>query len=110
MSTHTPGPWNLVSQRANAASGSPVLSEIWSGNYIVARLGALHTDRAVTDARLIAAAPDLLSALKDILGMAEAHTNRCKALRHNKGKPVIEAMEADLAAAYAAIRKAEGAS
>ena len=56
MSTHTPGPWNLVSQRANAASGSPVLSEIWSGNYVVARLGALHTERSITDARLIAAA------------------------------------------------------
>jgi hypothetical protein len=103
MSTHTPGPWNLVSQRANAASGSPVVSEIWGGNYIVARLGALHTDRAVTDARLIAAAPELLDLARNVAGLDVRYLSQS-----NLPTLVLAAIREWQEAARAAIAKAEG--
>ena len=110
----TPGPWRVYSDRDDELKvkgpGDEWIADcadgFWGddgGDWIMAA-------ESEANARLIAAAPDLLAALQNILGMAEAHTNRCKALRHNKGKPVIEAMQADIAAARAAIAKAEGAS
>jgi hypothetical protein len=100
MSKHTPGPWTVV-QDTGAEDDYYVITE---------KEDVLATGLTEADADLIAAAPDLLAALQNIMGMAQAHVNRAKALRHNKGKPVVEAMEADLAAARAAIAKAEGAS
>jgi hypothetical protein len=61
QSTHTPGPWT-VSQP--------------SGNYIDTSTGsvaALTYGASKADAHLIAAAPDLLAALENLLALTELH-------------------------------------
>jgi hypothetical protein len=60
---HTPGPWETF------ISGEPPLIEIWGGEkneVVVAWRGfdGLERDASLANARLIAAAPDLLEALK----------------------------------------------
>ena len=68
---HTPGPWTIFSARANVALGSPVESEIRSADrHVVARLGVIR-DWQQGDAALIAAAPELLDALREL---ANAHS------------------------------------
>jgi hypothetical protein len=62
---HTPGPWKMVTAPANSAPSAPLEAEIrGEGNHVVARLGTLHHDTAKANARLIAAAPELLAALE----------------------------------------------
>ena len=64
---HTPGPWQAVLQ--NADSGEKF--DIWSGTYgsVTHLYETARTDEGLRylhgDARLIAAAPDLLQALKE---------------------------------------------
>ncbi len=77
MSAHTPGPWSAHSRRCNAALGSPSETEIRggaNGNMVVARLGLVQTDRHRADVRLIAAAPFLLEALRDVLNAHSRNT------------------------------------
>lgn len=70
---HTPGPWNyenvtedvLALLKTSGMEGSKTDLEIWSGNECIAVV------RKKQDARLIAAAPDLLEALKDILNAGD---------------------------------------
>jgi hypothetical protein len=64
MTQHTPGPWRIVSERANSATSAPLAHEIRGGSWVVVRLGSLHTEVQKADARLIASAPDLLAALE----------------------------------------------
>lgn len=70
MSEHTPGPWNC--------SQESVDPEWWivtiKGGLIVANVNAHHNQEA--NARLIAAAPDLLDALDDALGELQADSHR----------------------------------
>jgi hypothetical protein len=58
MSTqHTPGPWKVREDYAGAMS-------VVSHDHFLARVGPPNTEQAVANARLIAAAPDLLAALQ----------------------------------------------
>jgi len=85
MSTPTPGPWDIIDQYIIAADESVICQ--WES----------YTEEP--NARLIAAAPDLLAALKGIVaGVNDAHDSR----------PLIRA--AEVRAARAAIAKAEGTS
>ena len=63
--THTPGPWTLTNSREvfSKASGDPICVVSW---------GFTPLDRQVAkaDARLLAAAPELLAALKEIRRIA----------------------------------------
>ena len=104
MSTHTPGPWTIHSEAANAASGSPINSEIRGGHHVVVRLGTMHADSTKANARLIAAAPDLLAALLEI--------SRCCDERASfDGDPAMKRWcAATSEVARAAIAKAEGTS
>lgn len=102
MSKHTPGPWRVDERyrivRDTLGSCLRVIVETTiSGECDVDATGADNTDQA--NARLIAAAPDLLAACEAIrgpwfckragcrLGLDEnkpnkwTHTNRCKQLR-----------------------------
>lgn len=74
--THTPGPWNLGSKdiadiggfRVNrfAISGSGVaIASVWAGDPQKALAGVEH--EGVANARLIAAAPELLTALSEVV-------------------------------------------
>ena len=53
---HTPGPWNVTRTNTGVRSADAFLCRIWM----------LRNGQGVANARLIAAAPDLLEALKRI--------------------------------------------
>jgi len=85
---HTPGPWKFDRKGRRIVDAD--------GEYVApATLSRYHDDRtdpeAIANARLIAAAPDLLAALRDLVNFTA---------QHNQGKYVM--------AARAAIAKAEG--
>lgn len=63
--SHTPGPWLFCDD-------SGPHRNIWAEALIVARVDGdeHHKDTADANARLIAAAPELLNALETILGMS----------------------------------------
>lgn len=66
-SKHTPGPWHLVTRDGQPENGSiAVMSRSWQALYTRNALGD-----ADADARLIAAAPLMLEALRDIVAQAE---------------------------------------
>lgn len=66
---HTPGPWTIHRGKKNDASGAPIEAEIrgHSGRYVVVRLGTMLHDQAESNATLIAEAPALAEALRDVL-------------------------------------------
>ena len=75
MKTHTPGPWTLNDARStrvdliDTQQGHAVGEIVWVDV------------RNPADARLIAAAPDMLETLRDIVGMlADANDTRADAL------------------------------
>lgn len=61
MTTHTPGPWEARPDSENAFSAWSVYAVNDQNGYICTTSG-----NAKADARLIAAAPDLLEALREI--------------------------------------------
>lgn len=102
--THTPGPWVAETSVCKDETGDglaviAVRTDVPEGctptrgmvAWVHSGLGACSTDdEAIATARLIAAAPDLLAALKGILHIADRKA-------------------AEFDAAHAAIAKAEGA-
>jgi hypothetical protein len=123
MMSHTPGPWNLV-----AEDGKPridINGRMWiegvgsRGKHLVARVGQRTVDankflsvpeeddipEQEANARLITAAPDLLTALRDLLAYVESpvHSGRTIAEQDADGDTVPEVRHA-----RAAIAKAEG--
>jgi hypothetical protein len=82
---HTPGPWKVENNRQH------VYSVLGYDNFpIVWEMGGLNT---LENARLIAAAPDLLEALKELLPLADEMSGNASKI---------------IARADAAIKKAEG--
>lgn len=71
MSKHTPGPWKWTGQAVTVPSGQRLLV-----NGVSLPLGN-HADSEEADAnaRLIAAAPDLLEALKGVVAVADRKTD-----------------------------------
>jgi len=98
--THTPGPWREHSHR-QIGPDAGIVCEVWSA------IGETDADRiaqADANARLIAAAPDLLEALQEMVaGDAEAIED-AKRL----GVPFPDEMLAAYHKARAAIAKATG--
>jgi hypothetical protein len=89
MSKHTPGPWYIDPIKAHANGNRRIMAEQCTPVAVV-------PDHLVADARLIAAAPDLLEALSRLIEIEDG-----------PGMAVIgweDAMER----AYAAIAKARG--
>ena len=96
MSTqHTPGPWNVQRNVVNYRSGRTALEIRGAGDDLIATLPGC--DRDAVNARLIAAAPDLLEALKKIANLDYRGTNYTENI-------LVDA----IAVARAAIAKAEG--
>lgn len=96
-STYTPGPWVAASSSsANSAS-------VWTGNgdIQIARChsGALSVGGNRANARLIAAAPELLQALRDAT----------EALRHLQDSLAVKVNPPTLEKCVAAIARATGA-
>jgi hypothetical protein len=70
MSAHTPGPWeaigNLVRSPMDKESGSGVMLAECADRWFL----KVNSDEAKANARLIAAAPELLEALQNLLAVA----------------------------------------
>lgn len=93
MATHTPGPWANVEGAyfINARSAAGVVADIRIA-------GGRITDEDRANARLIAAAPDLLDMCERLLGFAHHYTH----------ESALAAGEAMLAEAKALIAQAKG--
>ncbi|MDW9880509.1 hypothetical protein GOA90_25320 [Sinorhizobium meliloti] len=111
MSKHTPGPW-----RAELSPYRRTLSVVSETTWICGELlnpSTMPEGEAWANARLIAAAPDLLAALKS-LGpiLEEIHDKWDEGMR--AGKLIVALRDpklnyrADITAIHAAIAKAEG--
>lgn len=73
--THTPGPWASLDRLEN----SRTLTHITNGAHIVCTLGTTRTDGSPNhsaNARLIAAAPEMLAALKALMQRAVKDAER----------------------------------
>ncbi len=75
MSKHTPGPWSLpfITER-------PIQQEVFGPDERIARVelpGNSRHDEQVANARLIAAAPELLDALEKLLHETDEGTQLC---------------------------------
>jgi hypothetical protein len=101
VSAHTPAPWRAVVGKGYASVKGPDCA-------IYINLRTVETDDCVArwqaDARLIAAAPDLLDALRAFVAEAECYHSTC----HDKeGASNCDSICAALPAGRAAIAKAE---
>lgn len=96
MSKHTPGPW-----RAEVNAMGDKLC-IWSGAYPVAIVRDAHEQSA--NARLIAAAPELLEVLK----MAQRELHTTKSMLRAAKVPGTATTQMVIEQCDAAIAKAEG--
>lgn len=106
--THTPGPWSYWPK---SAYPDGVISQDATTTHIAVPVFHPDVNRTTANARLIAAAPDLLAALKTLVDLIELSGPR----RIAPNKSPIEAVratltKADWEAARAAIAKAEGRS
>ena len=73
MSPHTPGPWAVDADDepyAGIVEGTRIGNDTWTVAMALADVPALERE-VEANARLIAAAPDLLDSLRSILGLAE---------------------------------------
>lgn len=103
MAEHTPGPWalertvdgDLVCITHGGTSPDPVI-DVGCGDLLVSN---------PADAALIAAAPEMLEALKLFMDLASKKQNIEKMLACGLGDELIKASDAGIAA----LRKAEGA-
>ena len=100
MSAHTPGPWSLfieseVVRPGIEAKGVPFTVVVWGADDDREGVHGRTSDEAMANARLIAAAPELLGELRKVADYLDA-TATC-----NSDKAIA-------ASARAAIAKAEG--
>lgn len=68
MNKHTPGPWQVISDDHPEAINKNL--EVVAGSNILCKIGGGLLDVRTANARLIAAAPDLLAALQSILNIS----------------------------------------
>lgn len=91
MSKHTPGPWSYC----GINRGGCICGLVFGGEFAIATTSMCHDeelrghepdlDERKANARLIAAAPDLLKALVDLVEINVQHNNACEAVI---GRPV----------------------
>ena len=108
MTTYTPGPWRV---RSNLVGPLEIVRDLPRGHALepIALVGADTFPQCQANAELIAAAPDLYAALRDLLDrsghMSPLNGEASVAAVRRAGK-YMEAVDA----ARAAIAKAEGGS
>ena len=98
MKQHTPGPWAILDRAEDSRT------HVSNGAHIVCTLGTTRTDGSPNhsaNAALIAAAPDLLSALNLLLDKLHAHAPGLITNQHT---------ESAITKAEMAISKAKGAA
>ena len=85
---HTPGPW--VASKRNQRT---IVQQVLNDSYAVAEVHAVYGNEAEANARLIAAAPEMLEALEaifinhEVKGMSETLNNKAlAAIRKAKGE------------------------
>jgi hypothetical protein len=101
MSEHTPGPWSVDARASTAVRGGPDDHVVAScGGWATTRRDVLAEQQA--NARLVAAAPDLLAALREIVAMTNEDTGTFRK-RGGTYRGLVGLV------AEAAIAKAEGA-
>lgn len=99
MSEHTPGPW-VVGNVGEVVAGGTTLADVYGDD-----------EQADVDARLIAAAPDLLAALEDMINHCQGCNGRGRCYGRVPGSPGSYASNQpcqDCGDARAAIAKARG--
>ena len=106
--THTPGPWGTTYVAVQDGSGGECYYDIASEMRKIARLPGWG-DVDAANARLMAAAPDLLDALRDLLQHMEGHHETIECDWSVDGKTGDPCTGCDsIAKARAAIKAAEG--
>lgn len=110
---HTPGPWKSTVLRDGARIESDGASVAWVGpddtrECADGRIVEVMTKRAVANAHLIAAAPDLLAEHHRTLGQLERMQSMTKHL--SKTDPLAEEIASAIKGTKAIIAKAEGRS
>lgn len=82
MSKHTPGPWHVESADSDGANVVAIAQVAWcgtNGSYGRDASQTISAKEAKANARLIAAAPDLLEALEELL---YARTDKAEQMAH----------------------------
>ena len=72
MSKHTPGPWHVKNNNAVQGKTLTIVAESVKGGIHIGTMFPFEEDEEQANARLIAAAPDMLAELKSILSVLEA--------------------------------------
>jgi len=110
---HTPGPWTHIG--TTNAAGTPIPGEVVSASAgatvcVVPHARPMAIERLTADAVLIAAAPELYDALRELLtDMVIAQGNMRKAAKRDPAwEGCAEIIQPRVDAARAAIAKAEG--
>lgn len=80
MNAHTAGPWHVTTGGQQVRSETDQIARVWM----------MRRGEGVANARLIAAAPDLLAALQGILSGAGRHTIEFDAARAAIDKAIGE--------------------
>jgi len=75
MSKHTPGPWSVGDRGVNIVGAGGQVASVGPFDSGGASQGKIGTMRA--NARLVAAAPDLLTALEGLLSVINAEPDAC---------------------------------
>ena len=90
---HTPGPWHAAKHFQTDENGVPINAH---GLQIAVSKYLGGTDQSFDNAKLIAAAPELLEALKNVLDWAvydEARTDKCIDAVHKARSAIKKATE-----------------
>lgn len=96
-SKHTPGPWTEENGLVSAGKGLDrikIASMHWAPSHQVAR-----PEQQDANARLIAAAPELLEELADLLGVIQDEPGEGCEARYSESDPIIIAARAAIAKA-----------
>lgn len=107
MSKHTPGPWGslILSNGSFAVAQQPFTERDVQKRRI--RIATVHTEASPMDARLIAAAPELLEACKALIDLANENEVQPRSRDWQIFQTLLKASNAGVLA-KAAIAKAEG--
>lgn len=101
--THTPGPWRVWEAGKESWEICEPSNPNRQSHFANVRVGNMWGEEGKANARLIASAPELLEALKDLVSAEEQYVEDAKAQLDD---PISDAVES----ARAAIAKAEGRS
>jgi len=88
MSAHTLGPWIAADVFVNNSPNRLIVRQAKYGGDVVADLG--HTEHAnMSNAQLIAAAPELLAALQDLLGVVGVRIDDPRIVQFDRARAAI---------------------